>query len=216
MSSSGFTFFADPLCPLTQASVILLLFKQTEYSFRPVLSEKDMPELVPFARVPVLLVEGKDFLFEPFVFLEYLDAVTFPKLSFSDPLSRAKEMQWVLYAFELHSCLKKVLCARDEDVLSSGIEEFFEMCISLEQVLMESNSTFRGEEFSLVDCVYAPLFMRVFLLNNLHDHESWENFPKVLFWAKSLLRLHVVQESVAVDFEEKFKQDILEKEGIIV
>ena len=59
---------------------------------------------------------------------------------------------------------------------------------------------FAGEQFSLVDTGFAPLFMRIVLLEKQGLDPLLDSYPKVKVWADHLLARPSVQNSVADDF----------------
>ena len=72
---------------------------------------------------------------------------------------------------------------------------------------------FNGEDFSLVDCAYAPLFMRYELLNQRHRLFDAQDFPRLSAWADRLLALDAVKSSVVEEFPELFYKHVQKPGG---
>ena len=58
-------------------------------------------KLSPLGKVPILIVNENDVLFESAVINEYLDEVVGVKTLSSDPLEKAKERAWIEYSSSL-------------------------------------------------------------------------------------------------------------------
>ena len=63
---------------------------------------------------------------------------------------------------------------------------------------------FNGEEFSLADTAFAPLFAHGAVANHHFSVIDPTTMPKVDAWSKRLLALPAVKNSVVADFEELF------------
>jgi glutathione S-transferase len=94
--------------------------------------------------------------------------------------------------------------------------EFFEDLKKLEPIISPKGPYFRGEEFSLVDTAYAPLFMRVLMLDKLKIHPAWKDMPRVRHWAEELIKLPAVTESVVPDFEKLMREHLKEAGSLLL
>ncbi|MDH4275356.1 MAG: glutathione S-transferase C-terminal domain-containing protein, partial [Gammaproteobacteria bacterium] len=69
---------------------------------------------------------------------------------------------------------------------------------------------YNGAHFSLIDCAYAPMFMRLDLLQQRHDIGVYDaTRPKVSQWAAALRARPSVSGSVIPQFAEKFRAYLL-------
>lgn len=193
-----------PICPFVQRSVILLRLKgmlfRTEY-----IDLDDPPDwfhdLSPFGKVPLLRV-GDSVIFESAVINEYLDEVTPPSLHPADPLAKAVNRAWIEFASALLVEFHRLMQAETEADYLFAMDAF---CDKLDRVEKQmAGPLFNGEAISLADCAYAPLFMRLFLLEPhviVLDHER---YPGLLQWGQRLLSLPAVRDSVPPSFSNLF------------
>ncbi|MBS1222584.1 MAG: glutathione S-transferase, partial [Proteobacteria bacterium] len=65
---------------------------------------------------------------------------------------------------------------------------------------------FNGAAFSLADTAYAPLLMRLEIIDRLYPQGLFEPTPRVRAWSDALLARPSVRESVVADFEARFRQ----------
>lgn len=193
------------ICPFVQRSVIALHQKGIAFTLTH-LNPQDTPAwfkaISPLGKVPVLLVDGTP-LFESAVILEYLDEVYPPSLHPADPLAKAQHRAWVEFCSDLLGRQYRMLTATDEasfneerDALQQGLQR-------LDTAIAPATPYFAGERFQLVDCVYAPLFMRLALLKQTYGLEMPFS-ARMQAWSDALLALDVVKTSVVEDFPTVF------------
>ena len=65
---------------------------------------------------------------------------------------------------------------------------------------------FNGAAFSLADTAYAPLFMRLEIIERLYPQGLFDPTSKVQAWSEALRVRPSVRESVVADFEAQFRQ----------
>ncbi len=192
------------LCPFVQRSVITLLEKGHDFQITYI--NLDAPpqwfkDISPLSKVPVLQV-GEEVLFESAVINEYIDEITPPSLHPVDPLIKAKNRAWIEFGSELLMTQFRFVMSQDKNSYDTNLKELQEKLQRLENVL-SGGSFFNGEQFSLVDTAYAPLFMRLELIR------KWANidfsFPKIQRWSAALLAKESVQKSVVDEFPELFQ-----------
>lgn len=192
------------LCPFVQRSVITLLEKGHEFQITYI--NLDAPpqwfkDISPLGKVPVLKVEG-EVLFESAVINEYVDEITSPSLHPQNPLIKAKNRAWIEFSSELLMAQFRLGMSQDKSSYETNLKELQEKLQRLESILGEGNF-FNGEQFSLVDTAYAPLFMRLELL------KQWTNLdlflPKIQRWSAALLAKESVKNSVVNEFADLFQ-----------
>jgi glutathione S-transferase len=71
---------------------------------------------------------------------------------------------------------------------------------------------FNGEDFSLADTAFAPLFRQNSVANNLLSVIDPATMPRVNAWAERLLALPEVRDSVVDEFEDLYL-GIMQKNG---
>ncbi|CAA6828251.1 MAG: Glutathione S-transferase [uncultured Thiotrichaceae bacterium] len=205
------------VCPFVQRSVIALLEKQVDFKLTHI-DLSDPPEwfkgISPLGKVPVLKV-GEQPVFESAVILEYLDEVYAPKLHPDDALEKATHRAWVEFCSELITTQFKMLSAKDKDAFEENRNSLKEGLKRLEDVLAEEAPFFAGEKFSLVDTVYAPLFMRIKIVEAMRPL-ALDIPERIQMWSDALLARESVQNSVVDDFESIFMAFLKKLDGYVL
>ena len=80
-------------CPWVQRAAIVLREKQVPYDISYI-DRNNRPDwflrISPHSKVPVVVIDGKDSLFESNAIAEYLDETVAPRLHPEDPIARAR------------------------------------------------------------------------------------------------------------------------------
>jgi len=194
------------LCPFVQRSVITLNYKGLPYDIRYI--ELDNPpewfkEISPFGKVPVLRVDEEMVLFESAIINEFIDDVTEGSLKPEDPLTLARNRGWIEFGSNSIFDMVSLFQAKTQEDYEAALDTTMKNLAKVEQIFGEG-PWFNGQDFSLVDCAYAPLFMRYRLLNAHHNLFDPEQFPLLSAWADRLLELDAVRTSVVDDFSDLF------------
>lgn len=200
-----FELISFKLCPFVQRAVITLLHKDIPHhtTFIDLQNRPDwFMEISPLGKVPVLRVDGT-VLFESAVIAEYLDDVTPGRLLPEDPLERALSRAWIELGSAALGEFYGLYTASDEESFKQASANMVRYLGQLERILGHG-PYFRGSDFSLVDCAFAPFFMRLELLNRRHPLIPAGQFPKADAWSAALLALPSVQKSVVDNFETLF------------
>ncbi|OGT64931.1 MAG: stringent starvation protein A [Gammaproteobacteria bacterium RIFCSPHIGHO2_12_FULL_45_9] len=127
-------------------------------------NSEDLAELNPYHSIPTL-VDRDLVLFEPIIIMEYLDErFPHPPLMPVYPVARAKSRQ-LAYRIrrDWYPLVDKALQATDGAVKQKAQQEFLSTLLSLNSIFGES-PFFLSEEFTLVDCVIAPILWRLPLM----------------------------------------------------
>jgi len=157
------TLFSHPNCPLSHSARIVLHEKaiatEIEY-FEPGNPPEDLLELNPIGTSPTL-IERDLVLYDSRIIMEYLDErFPHPPLHQMDPVSRANarmvikriDQEW----YQLF-----------EEIMGSGEKKAAKTKKILRESLLaatpvfEARPYFMNDEFSLIDCVLAPLLWRL-------------------------------------------------------
>lgn len=194
------------LCPFVQRSVITLLEKGHDFQITYI--NLDAPpswfkDISPLGKVPVLKI-GEEVLFESAVINEYVDEITPPSLHPTDPLVKAKNRAWIEFGSELLVTQFRLVMSQDQTTFETTLKELQEKLQRLENVV-NGGSFFNGEQFSLVDTAYAPLFMRLDLLKTWTNVDFYGNLPNIQRWNAALSAKESVQKSVVSDFADLFQ-----------
>lgn len=198
------------LCPFVQRSVITLLHKQVPHTitYIDLNSPPDwFKEISPLGKVPVLRVDNRHVIFESAVINEFIDEVTPGRMHPEDPVRRAINRAWIEFGSG---------CLMDHFQITSAPEEakFLEhraalggKLARLEQILGDG-PFFNGDRLALVDTAFAPLFMRLEIINRFVSTYDRETLPRVAAWSDALLALPEVRDSVVPEFEKLYLASI--------
>ena len=201
------------LCPFVQRAVITLLYKEVPHRITYIDLSAPPPwflDISPFGKVPLLRVDGEHVLFESAVINEFVDEVTPNRLMPEEPVRRALNRAWIEFGSACLGDHFRLTTAENQgqfDNAQSDLQDKFER---LEGVLGDG-PYFNGADFSLVDSSFAPLFMRLEMLNQRVEIYDRAEFPKVAAWSEALLALPAVRGSVVEDFEPLFLEHVAKR-----
>jgi len=195
------------ICPFVQRSVITLLEKKLDYTMTYI-DLADPPtwfnEISPLGKVPVLRVDNTT-LFESAVINEYLDQISPPSIHPSDPLLRAKNRAWIEFSSDMIMNHYHMQAANDEQTFTRYRNQLAKQFKQVEQTLGEG-SYFNGNKLSLVDTAFAPLFMRIDLLEPSYPLHLYPTDSRVSLWGQALASLDSVKNSVSTDFNDVYSR----------
>jgi RNA polymerase-associated protein len=121
---------------------------------------EDLVDLNPYNTVPTL-VDRELILYNAQVIMEYLDErFPHPPLLPVYPVARAKSRLMIYRILRDWYALVKKIDSEDEAVSQAARDELKNALVSLVPVFANS-PYFLSEDFTLVDCVIAPLFWRL-------------------------------------------------------
>ena len=189
------------VCPYVQRAAITLNYKKQKFDIEYIdLANKPdwFLKLSPLGKVPILIVNENDVLFESAVINEYLDEVVGVKTLSSDPLEKAKERAWIEYSSSLLMDLFGIL---NSPKPTTVLDTFFNKLQKLESVI--SDSGFFKKNFSIIDSSYAPIFFRMQFFDLLWNEKRFQN-TKVKKWAENLVARDYVKNSVRESFKDDF------------
>jgi len=204
------------ICPFVQRSVIALNEKKVDFKITHIdLSNPPewFKEISPLGKVPVLKV-GNSAVFESAVILEYLDEIHTPQLHPNDPLEKATHRSWMEFCSDMIMTQYGMFTAKEQQGFEEKRDKLKEALKRLDTVVAKSGSFFSGDKLSLVDTVYAPLFMRLNIVEAIKPLEL--DIPKrIQTWSDALLATESVKNSVDEDFEANFKKYFQGEEGYL-
>lgn len=205
------------LCPFVQRSVITLKRKGAAYRIRYV-DLADPPDwfgaLSPAGKVPLLVVDGVDVVFESAVINEFVDEVTPGRLHPEDPLARALNRSWIEFGSGALGETLDMTTAEDADGFAAVVARFNAKLAAVEAAFGDG-PFFNGEDFSLVDAAYAPIFMRARYIGRHAPVLDAAALPKLAAWGDRLLALDAVAQSVVADFAALYDALIRRRQGYL-
>ena len=196
------------LCPYVQRAVIALTEKGVPFE-RIDIDLANKPEwflkISPLGKVPVLVVateRGEVALFESNVICEYIEETQAgPSLHPRDPLVRAEHRAWMEFGSAVLSDLWGLETTTDPAIFESKREAVTAKFARVEAALGEG-PFFAGEQFSLVDAVFAPVFRYFDVFDEFADLGIFKSTPKVRQWRAELARRPSVRSAVGADYPQ--------------
>ncbi len=202
------------LCPYVQRAVIVLTEKGVPYTRTYVDLAKPpawFQSISPLGKVPLLRV-GDEVLFESAVICEFLDDVYAPKLHPTHPLQRAKHRTWMEFGSATLDNIWYFYTASDAKALSEQAQKLHEKFSSVEKQL-GAGPYFAGDQFSIVDAVYGPIFRYFDVFDRIADFGVFTGLPKTQCWRQTLAQRASVQNAVATDYPEQLVKFFLKNQN---
>ncbi|MDH5559331.1 MAG: glutathione S-transferase family protein [Deltaproteobacteria bacterium] len=204
------------LCPFVQRSVITLLYKNIPFHLR-FIDLKNKPdwflEISPLGKVPVLKI-GDEVLFESQVINEYLDEVSPPQLHPTDPLIKAKNRAWIEFGSSLIIAHHQFTTSKEQAQMERFLKELHNKLKILESRL-DQKPFFNGKEFSQVETAYAPLMIRLKIIEQKTSLFSLKDYPKLSAWFNLTCHIRAVQDSTIDQFEKLYLEYLVNAESFL-
>jgi glutathione S-transferase len=207
--SQPLTLVSHLLCPYVQRAAIALGEKGVPFE-RVVIDLANKPQwfldISPLGKVPLLKVQRADgteaVLFESNVICEYLEE-TQPggRLHPEDPLTRAGHRAWMEFGSAILADLWGYETTQDAAVFE---QKRLALIAKFERVeaALGAGPYFAGEDFSLVDAVFAPVFRYFEVFDTLIDSRIFAALPKVDAWRKALAARPSVRDAVVPEYPQ--------------
>ena len=130
--------------------------------------QEDLAQLNPYATLPTL-IDPQIKLFNARIIHEYIDDRYRQARLYADSPAEKAEQQQLLWRietdwFKLSDILLRHPDTLDSDAANKARQELCDMLISLEP-LFQHYPYFMSEGFSIIDCVLAPLLLRLYRLD---------------------------------------------------
>ncbi len=217
MRTPKLTLVSHHLCPFVQRAAIALLERDVPFERRNIdLGNKPdwFLKLSPLGKVPLLLVDDETVLFESSTIAEYINDLTGGSLLASDALTKSRQRAWIEFASATIGNIGKLYSARDIDAFDSARAALSDKWQTLEDSL-DDGPYFGGENFSLVDAAFAPVFRYFDVIEMLSDIDFFVDVPKVRTWRNVLASRPSVQQAVSEDFPKRLLQFFAGKNSVI-
>lgn len=160
---SVMTLFSTPTCPMSHSARFVLhekaIVAEIEY-YDPNDPPEELLELNPTGVSPTL-VERDLVLYDSRIIMEYLDErFPHPPLHQMDPVSRANARMIIKRIDQdWYALLDEILVSGDKK--SGRAKKLLRESLLAAAPIFADRPFFMGEEFSLIDCVIAPLLWRL-------------------------------------------------------
>ena len=189
------------LCPYVQRAVIALTEKGIPFQ-RVDIDLSNKPDwflaLSPFGKTPVLLV-GDVPIFESAVILEYLEETQPKPLHPADPLRRAEHRGWIEFASAVLNDIAGLYAAPDQATFNTKTSQLEQRFARLEARIAAA-PWFDGENFSLVDAVFGPVFRYFDVFDEIGDFGILADKPRLERWRTALAARPSVRAAVSADY----------------
>ena len=205
-------------CPWVQRAAIVLRVKNVAYDITYIDRDK-RPDwflaVSPHSKVPVLLVNDKEALFESNAIAEYLDETAAPRLHPEDPLARARNRAWTDYVSTFASAISNTAYADSEEEFAARSAKMTEPFSKLNDALAKRGNAgpfFNGPKFSLVDAAYAPFLQRYTFMDRIKPLGILEKFPHLMAWRDALLAAPAVKASTVPNIEAVWQEGLITRQ----
>ena len=206
--AAALKLISHKLCPYVQRAVIALTEKGVAFE-RIDIDLASKPDwflkLSPLGKVPVLTVGTGDSevaLFESNVICEYIeDTQGGAKLHPQDRLKRAQHRAWMEFGSTILSELWGLETTGDSAIFETKRLAVAAKFARVEEAL-GSGPFFAGNNFSLVDAVFAPIFRYFDVFDQLIDLSVFAETPKLRAWRAALAKRPSVGSAVGADYPE--------------
>jgi glutathione S-transferase len=199
--SDRLRLISHKLCPYVQRAVIALTEKGVAFE-RVDVDLADKPgwflAISPLGRTPVLQV-GDTAIFESAVILEYLEETQTKPLHPSNPLRRAEHRGWIEFGSTVLSDIAGFYSAPDEVAFEAKATQLGARFARLE-ARVAAAPWFDGEDFSLVDAVFGPVFRYFDVFDEIGDFGILAGKPKLARWRALLAARPSVRTAVSAEY----------------
>ena len=213
--ASKFLLCSFKTCPWVQRAAIVLRAKQVPYDITYI-DRDNRPDwflaVSPHSKVPVLMIDGKEALFESNAIAEYLDETAAPRLHPEDPLARARNRAWTDYVTTFASAISNTAYADSEEEFAARAARIAGPFGKLDEALAKRGNAgpyFNGPKFSLVDAAYAPFLQRYTFVDRLRPLGIIEKFPHLAAWRDVLLAAPAVKASTVANIEAVWQENLI-------
>lgn len=162
----------------------------------------------PHGKVPLLITDEEDVLFESDAIVEYLDEAYEPRLLPGDLAQRAKARAWTAKANELLIRLHKVFDSTQKEDFEKYLRRVFNGLIMIDELLSQQ-AYISGPEFGLADTAWIPLMYRCELIKNHSNTDLLSQFMHINRWLEDVRKRPCYKQSVADDFDKLFVETYL-------
>ena len=203
MPTNKLKLISFTLCPYVQRAMIVLNEKKVSFDIEYIDLEAPPPEfydISPLEKVPVLLVDDKP-LFESMVICDYLDEITDGSLYPADAFEKAQNRSWLEFGNDILNTTFNFMNESDPKKFNHLKETLIDRFDILEEEF-QNGKYFNGDNFAMIDAVYAPIFRYLNQIVKYKDYDLFEDAPNIKAWGDRLLERPSVVQSVPESYNE--------------
>jgi len=205
MKQPKYHIIGHRICPYVQRVVILMEEKQIPYKRTDIELHNKPKWLVnvsPTGKVPVLLVNDSQAIFESGVICEYLDEVSGGSLHPIDSLGKANHRAWIEFASDILNLVAKIIYRDKSDIcVDASLTEIASKLRMVEGKLSKGRY-FSDVGFHIIDGVYATLFRYFEVFERLTQVDLYADLPHIKRWSQALLKRESVQQAVPKNYNQ--------------
>ena len=172
------------LCPYVQRAAIILSEKHIPHE-RTYIDLANKPtwflDISPLGKVPLLMTD-ETVLFESQVIADYLDEVTPNSLYPASPLEKARHRSWIAFASETLNTIGGFYNSPTEAAFTEKKDQLRAKFERIECEILRPY--FGGEDFQLIDGVWATVFRYFDTFDQIEDFGILTNLEKTQNWRK--------------------------------
>lgn len=202
MSTPNIKLISFTTCPYVQRATTVINEKNIPCEIEYIDLSAPPPwfyDVSPLEKVPVLLVDEKP-IFESMVICDYLDDVTPGSLYPKDPFNKAQNRSWLEFGNEILNITYDFIYESDPKKFNHLKETLSDRFEILEEEL-NLGKYFNGDNFAMIDAVYASIFRYHQHIAMIKDYEIFEDAPNVKAWGDRLLNHPSVIKSIPESYE---------------
>ena len=121
-----------------------------------------------------------------------------------DPLLRARHRSWIEFGSACLGAIWRFYAAKDGATLNREARALGQMFGRIE-IELDAGPWFAGEQFSLVDAAWGPIFRYFDTFDEIEDFGILAGKPKVVAWRCRLARRPSVRDAVQTDYPERLR-----------
>lgn len=218
MTQQNFHLIGHQICPYVQRVIILMIEKQIPY-IRTDIDLDNKPDwlskLSPVKKVPILVINEKQILFESDVICQYLDTVSPNSLYPKNTFLKASHCAWIAFATDILNLVAKLIYQ------DKSLNEVNKTLASIEKKLtiiesrLSDDDGFFEDSFYMVDAVFATIFRYFHVLGSLTNSNLFYGLPRILKWHNTLAKRQSIQNAVPINYNELLLTFIKEKGAYI-
>lgn len=198
------TLISHKLCPYVQRAVIALQELGIDYQ-RIDIDLDNKPgwfnTLSPLGKVPVMVVDNETVLFESAAIAEYVNDIGGGQLLSSTSVDKARQRAWIEFASATLNNIGQLYSALDETQYKNMVQELNKKW-SLVELNLSETGFFSGNNFSLVDAAFAPVFRYFEVFEQFTEFKFLNRHSKISSWRKKMAQRTSVIGAVSQDYPE--------------
>ncbi len=211
------TLISHKLCPYVQRAVIAL--EEQGIAYKRIDIDLNNPpdwflQLSPLGKVPILVVDDEKVLFESAVIAEYINEIGNGELLSSTPIEKARERAWIEFASATLDNIGSLYSVAGEKNFARAETQLEAKWRQLEKNLTQS-TYFSGDNFSLVDAAFAPVFRYLDLFEQFVELEFLKLYPKVESWRGALAQRASVKKAVSPEYPTLLAEFVAERKSYL-